>query len=99
MSEDQHDSIRLLSSVIGAICLMILVPLNAWGLAKIVDISERTSQLETFVDSFVREGPRFTSLDFEREQSITMRIIEGMGRTLDDHEGRLRIVENKSYQK
>jgi hypothetical protein len=94
-SENQAEYIKLLAAIVTAVGMMILVPLQGWTLSRVVEHGERLTAVEQWTKAFVREGPRYTADDAVRDLGVVMRLLENTGRTLEDHEGRLRIVEKQ----
>lgn len=95
-SENQAEYIKLLAAIVTAVGMMILVPLQGWTLSRVVEHGERLTAVEQWTQAFVREGGRYTADDAVRDLGVVMRLLENTGRTLEDHEGRLRIVEKQT---
>lgn len=93
MSNERIENSKLLLSIISTFCLVMLVPLNAWALKTIVDLQNRVSIVETEFRSFASPGPRYTAVDAERDQGVVLKLLESQGKFIDDHEGRIRILE------
>lgn len=88
-------NVSLLTTILIALLNSVLVPVIFSMSGKISQLQTSQAKTEAFVESFTREGPRFTENDFVREQSITLRILESQGKSLDDHETRIRQLERK----
>ena len=86
MAIDTKENIRFLASVITALMLMVLVPLNGWHLTQTISHSDRITKVETRMG----EGARYTADDAEKDQGLLAKI-------LDDHEIRLRALEKNGY--
>lgn len=84
-------TLRTLATLVSALCLSVLVPLNAWALSRLVDHGERLGRLEE------RVGPSapYTHVDAQRDSGVILRLLENQGKIIEDHEGRLRIVERR----
>lgn len=91
----QREIVRTLTAIVSALCLLVLVPLNAWALNRLVDLSERQGRLEERFNSFAGPGPRYTQTDAEKDFGILTTILERQGKIIDDHEGRIRTIERK----
>ena len=90
------DHIRTLAAIVSSLCLVVLVPLNAWALSRLVDHGERLGVVEERMSQFIQAGPRYTSIDAQRDQGVVLRLLEAQGKVIEDHEGRLRIVERRN---
>ena len=49
MTTERTDSIRTLTGIVSALCLIVLVPLNTWALLRLVDHGERIVAIESFI--------------------------------------------------
>lgn len=94
-NQTQSELIKLLASIVTALGMVVLVPLQIWTLSRAVDHGERIVAIEEWTSSFSREGPRYTSKDAERDFGVIMRILDQQDKVIEDHEGRLRIVEKQ----
>ena len=83
-SQQTADLVKLLATIVTALGMMVLIPLEAWELNKIDNHSERIAIVETQLG----KGPRYTADDAEKDQGLLAKI-------LDDHEIRLRVLENE----
>ena len=83
------ETIKLFASIVTALCMIVLVPLQGWQLAKLVDVSERLMKVETWQGM----GPRYTGNDAAKDLGVLANVLESQGKTLDDHELRIRTVE------
>lgn len=84
-------TLRTLATIVSALCLSVLVPLNAWALSRLVDHGERLGRLEERVGT----GSVYTHIDAQRDSGVILRLLETQGKIIEDHEGRLRIVERR----
>lgn len=89
MGIEQKDTVRFLANIITAFCGVVLVPLNAWALNKLVHQGERLTAIETWMG----EGSRYTDADAAKDVGILAKILEAQGKEIDDHESRIREIE------
>lgn len=94
MKTVNRDSIRFFTSMITAICLLILIPLQTWILVTMVDHGQRIAVIENSQESFLMEGPRYTEKDAEKDHGIVLGLLERNGKQIDDHEIRIRDLES-----
>lgn len=81
--------IRTWTGIVSALCLAILVPLNGWALSRLVDHGERLGRVEERMST----GPLYTHQDARRDSGVILKMLESQGKIIEDHEGRLRIIE------
>lgn len=87
---DYRENIKFLSSVLAALCLIVLVPMMGWGLNAFVEFADETNNRLAVLEFEARQGPRYTRADAREDFGP---VIE----RINDHESRLRLVENKSH--
>ena len=86
------ENIRTLSMILTAAGVTALVAMNSWVLVRLVDLGERTSVIEQRI---LGHEPPYNQFDAERDQGVLLRLIDSKGKTLEDHEGRLRMIERR----
>lgn len=91
---NQRELVRTLMAVVSTLCLVLLVPLNAWALNRLVELGERQGRLEERFNSFVGPGPRYTADDAARDLGVLTRVLEAQGQDIDDLETRIRKFES-----
>lgn len=89
MKQLNDESVRTWSGIISALCLATLVPLNGWALHRLVDHGERIGRMEVKLGT----EPLYTFRDAKRDSGVILQMLESQGKVIDDHEGRLRIIE------
>ena len=90
MNVETREGLKTLSNVVTALCVLVLVPMHGWAILQIVSHGQRLSVVEQRILS---HEPPYNRLDAERDQGVFMRVLESHGKVIDDHEGRLRIIE------
>ena len=90
-----REGIKFLASIVTALCLIILVPLQTWMLVKVVNHGERLAVVEKQFYDFRGLGPRYTFKDAEKDYGIVLNLLERQGKTVDDHEQRIRALESE----
>lgn len=89
MADEKRENIKFLATLVTALCGIVLVPINAWALNKLIDQGERLARVETWIG----DGARYTSDDADRDIGILADLLRRQGLTLDDHEARIRKIE------
>ena len=92
---DRQDNLKLMLSIVSTLCLVVLVPLNAWALNTIVQLQSRVTSVETQMLDFKSAGPRYTTNDANRDFGVVTKLLEAQGKVIDDHEGRIRLIERE----
>lgn len=84
---------NLVLQVVIALFLGTLVGINGWALREITVIGKQVIRNTERIEVFMNAGERYMAKDAERDQGIVLRLLETQGKTIEDHEGRLRITE------
>jgi hypothetical protein len=64
--DNRNESIKLVATVIIALCNMIFLPVAGWAMLSIVDVKERVIALETWKGS----GDRYTAQDASKDFGV-----------------------------
>ena len=93
MTTEKQDSARLVLQTLSTFFLLVLTGINGWALVQIVELDNRVAVNETKIESFTEAGPRYSRYDAEKDLGVVMKLLENQGKTIDDHEGRIRKLE------
>jgi len=91
MSTPQKETVRVLASVITAVCSLVLLPIAGWCL---LTVAKHDRQLAA-IDSWRQEGSRYTGEDAARDFGVVTKLLEEQGKRIDDHAGRIRELEKR----
>lgn len=78
MEAEKQRAAGIVLQTVMSVLLGILVAINAYALKEVGDLGKQVVSNTVKIDSFIGEGPRFTSNDYEREAAVLIRILEDM---------------------
>jgi len=85
---DNKENIKLLSAIVGTLCLIIIVPMFAWGMKEFVNFAKETEGRLAVLEANASQGTRYTREMAERD---FMPLVE----KVNDHELRIRFLESQ----
>jgi hypothetical protein len=84
---DNKENIKLLATVIGTLCLVIIVPMFGWAMKSFIDFAKETEGRLAVLEFNAGQGTRYTLEMAERD---FIPIVE----KVNDHELRVRFLES-----
>jgi len=82
---------RLLATVVSALCLSVLIPINGWALYKLVDLGERMAKIETWQGG----QASYTPIEAARDMATALESIRSNRIILGTHNDRLNRLEKQ----
>lgn len=95
MTNTNQDNLKTALQVIMTGLLAILVGINGWALHELSVLGKQVTANTVRLDEFGAAGPRYSRYDAEKDLGVVTALLEQQGKVVDDHEGRIRILERK----
>lgn len=95
MTNQNQDTLKTAMQVIMTVLLAILVGINGWALHELNTLGKQVMVNTTRLDEYSSAGPRYSRYDAEKDLGVITKLLEAQDKVVDDHEGRIRILERK----
>ena len=93
MNTETNTNMRLGLQIAMTALLTVLVGINGWALHELNALGKQVVQNSQRLDDFSSAGPRYSRYDAEKDFGVVTLLLESQGKIVDDHEGRIRFLE------